>query len=297
MNDVTFKAGVKPHLLRSRSDVESARRRGEVTVAATATVVNCPVLGFGQKRVAGFSAGKTIHYYDLGPVKVAPGNAVLPLVAITQRGRRASTTSPKETIAPGATDYPPLWGIVNGTWTASAHRRLLTSYAQVAQRAEGGRAEAREHDARRELPARSLTREPAEGARPFRAPSAAPSTTRPTGALMSRIRPVSSETATPEEAQALDAIRAAWGAVPELGRVIARSEPLTRALLAFDRELGRGRFTGAFAEQLDIAVANENRCPYCLAAHTAAGRALGLDNRTLADARVGRGSDPNRPPR
>ena len=41
------------------------------------------MLGFGQKRVAGYSAGKTIHYYDLGPVKVAPGNEVLPLAALT----------------------------------------------------------------------------------------------------------------------------------------------------------------------------------------------------------------------
>ena len=108
---------------------------------------------------------------------------------------------------------------------------------------------------------------------------------------MSRIAPVLDATATPEESEALAAIRSAWGAVPELGRVIARSNPLTRALLAFDRELGRGRFTGAFAEQIDIAVANENRCPYCLAAHTAAGRALGLDDRALADAQTGHAAD------
>jgi AhpD family alkylhydroperoxidase len=109
---------------------------------------------------------------------------------------------------------------------------------------------------------------------------------------MSPIAPVVDAAATPEEMEALEAIRSAWGAVPELGRVIARSNPLTRALLAFDRELGRGRFTGAFAEQIDIAVANENRCPYCLAAHTAAGRALGLDDQALADARAGRAVDP-----
>jgi hypothetical protein len=137
LNTVTFKPGVKPHLLRSRSDVEAARARGEVTIAATRTVVNCPVLGFGQKRVAGFSAGKTIHYYDLGPVKVAPGNAVLPLVAITN-GVAGQHNITEETIAPGATDYPPLWAIVKGTWTTSAHTRLLTSYAQVTQAEKSG---------------------------------------------------------------------------------------------------------------------------------------------------------------
>jgi hypothetical protein len=43
--------------LRSAADVKAAERAGDVTVTKTATVVNCPVLGFGQKRIAGFSNG------------------------------------------------------------------------------------------------------------------------------------------------------------------------------------------------------------------------------------------------
>jgi hypothetical protein len=108
-----------------------------VTVAATSTIVNCPVLGFGQKRVAGFSADMTIHYYDLGPVKVAPGNAVLPLLAVTD-GVAGQHDITEDTIAPGATDYPPLWSIVKATWTGSAHKRLLTSYTQVKQAVKTG---------------------------------------------------------------------------------------------------------------------------------------------------------------
>jgi hypothetical protein len=134
LNKVTFKAGVKARLLRSRSDVLAAVRSGSATVSATSTVVNCPVLGFGQKRIAGFSAGKTIHYYDLGPVKVAPGNAVLPLVAVTN-GVGGQHNISEETIAPGATNYPPLWNIVKATWAPSAKKVLLTSFAQV-QKAE-----------------------------------------------------------------------------------------------------------------------------------------------------------------
>jgi hypothetical protein len=140
VSKVTFKPGVSPRLLRSRADVEAAKSRGEVTVVSTSTVVNCPVLGFGQRRVAGFSAGKTIHYYDLGPVKVAAGNDVLPLVAVTN-GVAGQHNITEETIAPGATDYPPLWGIVKATWTGSAHKRLLTSYAQVTQAEKAGELE------------------------------------------------------------------------------------------------------------------------------------------------------------
>ena len=130
INKVTFKSGVTPYLLKSKADVDAAVSKGDVTVEATTTVVNCPVLGFGQKRVAGFSAGKVIHYYDLGPVKAASGNAVTPLYAPTN-GVPGQHNITLETVLPGQTDYPPLWGIIMVTWKAGAHKTLLTSAAQV----------------------------------------------------------------------------------------------------------------------------------------------------------------------
>ncbi len=92
---VTFKDGMTAHLLRSKADVDAAVKAGEVTVAQTTTVVNCPVLGFGQKKIAGFSGGHAIHYYDLGPVKVKPGNVVVPLYTVTNGVGPSSTTSPR----------------------------------------------------------------------------------------------------------------------------------------------------------------------------------------------------------
>jgi hypothetical protein len=41
---VTWKNGVAPRLLRSKSAVQAALRSGQVTVAAAPVVVNCPVL-------------------------------------------------------------------------------------------------------------------------------------------------------------------------------------------------------------------------------------------------------------
>jgi hypothetical protein len=116
--------------LRSKADVDAALSKGEVEVEATNTVVNCPVLGFGQRRIAGFSAGKVIHYYDLGPVKVATGNAVTPLYAPTN-GTAGQHNITLETVRPGQTDYPPLWGIIMVTWKTGAHKTLLTSAAEV----------------------------------------------------------------------------------------------------------------------------------------------------------------------
>jgi hypothetical protein len=127
VNEVTWAAGRTPRLLTSADAVKKAAAAGEVSIEQTATVVNCPVLGFGQKRIAGFSAGHVVHYYDLGPVTVAPGNAVVPLYAVTNgvAGQRNVTG---DTIAPGQTAYPPLWAISKVTWNpgAAKHRPAPT---------------------------------------------------------------------------------------------------------------------------------------------------------------------------
>jgi len=95
------------------------------------------VLGFGQKRVAGFSGGHVIHYYDLGPVKVAPGNDVVPLYAVTN-GVPGQHNVTGDTIAPGQTAYPPLWAITKVTWKAGIAPRLLKSYAAIKKAARAG---------------------------------------------------------------------------------------------------------------------------------------------------------------
>jgi hypothetical protein len=132
---VTWADGVTPRVLRSASEVRSASASGELTIARTSMVVNCPVLGFGQVRHPGFSRGKTIHYYDLGPVKVKPGNEVLPLWTVTNGVKGQLNIAD---VTPGQTAYPPLWAIIKVTWKPGAAKRLLTSLAAV-KRAQAAR--------------------------------------------------------------------------------------------------------------------------------------------------------------
>ena len=138
INMVTFKAGMTPHLLKSKADVDAAVKAGEVTVKSTTTVVNCPVLGFGQKKVAGYSNGQVIHYLDLGPVKVAPGNVVAPLYTVTNPIGPQQHNIAQETIAPGQTKYPALWGIIKVTFKTGVKPHLLTSYAQLTTARKAG---------------------------------------------------------------------------------------------------------------------------------------------------------------
>lgn len=98
-------------------------------------------------------------------------------------------------------------------------------------------------------------------------------------------------TANADQLQARAVIKETWGQVPNLGGVLALSLPLTRAVVAFDSALHQGSFSGKVAEQLAIAVSQENRCAYCLAAHSAAARVAGVSIDDTADARSGRASD------
>jgi hypothetical protein len=138
INAVTFKTGTTPHILKSKADVNAAVKAGEVTVKSATTVVNCPVLGFGQKKVAGYSNGHLIHYLDLGPVKVAPGNAVAPLYTVTNPVGAQQHNIAQENIAPGQTKYPALWGIIKVTFKAGVKPHLITSYAQITKAQSAG---------------------------------------------------------------------------------------------------------------------------------------------------------------
>jgi hypothetical protein len=140
VTNVTFKSGVTPRLLTSAAAVKQAEQAGDVTLQRTAAVVNCPVLGFGQKRVAGFSNGHTIHYYDDGPVKVGAGNATAPLYA-PMNGVAGQHNIALETIAPGQTKYPALWTIIAVVWRPGATKTLLTSASQVKAAAARGEVE------------------------------------------------------------------------------------------------------------------------------------------------------------
>lgn len=135
VNTVMWAAGATPRVLRSASAVRTARSQGDVTVTSTARVVNAPLLGFGQTRHAGFAKSRTIHYYELGLVKVAPGNEILPIWTFTNgvRGQRNIAD-----VVPGTTAYPPLWRVIEVTWTAGGDRRLVRSFEALEQARKAG---------------------------------------------------------------------------------------------------------------------------------------------------------------
>lgn len=135
VNVVTWAADAPTRVLRSASAVKTARSRGQLTIRSTTRVVNAPLLGFRQVRHAGFAKGRTIHYYELGVLKVAPGNEILPIWTFTNGVRGQSNIAD---VVPGTTAYPPLWAVIEVTWKAGAQRRLVRSFEALQQARKAG---------------------------------------------------------------------------------------------------------------------------------------------------------------
>jgi uncharacterized peroxidase-related enzyme len=96
----------------------------------------------------------------------------------------------------------------------------------------------------------------------------------------------------PGEAKAtLDAVNAQLKMVPNLFRLAANSPAALSALVGMEGALGKGVLRARVREQIAIAVAQENGCDYCLSAHTAIGKMIGVSESQLADARAGKSDD------
>jgi uncharacterized peroxidase-related enzyme len=94
-----------------------------------------------------------------------------------------------------------------------------------------------------------------------------------------------------EAKQTLDAVNAQLKMVPNLFRLAANSPAALNALVGMEGALAKGALRARVREQIAIAVAQEDGCDYCLSAHTAIGKMIGVPEPQLADARQGKSDD------
>jgi uncharacterized peroxidase-related enzyme len=109
---------------------------------------------------------------------------------------------------------------------------------------------------------------------------------------MSHVSLRNDKTAPAASAELLRQIERAMGAQPAMFQAVANSPAALKSMWGSFGALGGGQLPASLTEQLAVAIANRNRCGYCLAAHTALGRGAGLDLNTLAEAQRGRSRDP-----
>lgn len=109
---------------------------------------------------------------------------------------------------------------------------------------------------------------------------------------MSRIQLVTPSEASGEQKEILSQIHKAFGATPNMFRAIANSTPALKMMWSGFGALGAGKIGSKLGEQIAVAVADANRCEYCLAAHTVLGKGAGVSAEAMAQAQAGRSTDP-----
>ena len=109
---------------------------------------------------------------------------------------------------------------------------------------------------------------------------------------MPRIRPIDPASATGKSRDLRAAVQKKLGMTPNMMRAMASSPAVLQAYLDFSGALAGGALSAKAREQLAITVADANRCDYCLAAHHAIGKGVGLSPRDLEAARSARADDP-----
>ncbi len=100
------------------------------------------------------------------------------------------------------------------------------------------------------------------------------------------------KTATGRTKAAIEATQKAFGLVPNIARIMANSPAVVQGWLNLNAALYEASISAQLRELIAVTVAEANRCEYCLSAHTAIGKMVGLDDNALQAARQPKSSDP-----
>lgn len=109
---------------------------------------------------------------------------------------------------------------------------------------------------------------------------------------MNRVPLIDRTATTPDRKALLDPIHSAFGTTPNMFRAVANSPAALQSMWGAFGALGGGVLGAKLGEQIAVAVADQNACSYCLAAHTVLGAAAGVSTHELQQAQAGRSDDP-----
>jgi uncharacterized peroxidase-related enzyme len=96
--------------------------------------------------------------------------------------------------------------------------------------------------------------------------------------MTTRIEPVVSDRASPEQREALASLKKAFGKVPALYATFAHSPGVLTALLQLQGAIGKGSLKARERHLIDLHVSQLNGCGYCLSAHATLARMDGIED-------------------
>ena len=106
---------------------------------------------------------------------------------------------------------------------------------------------------------------------------------------MTRIKPV--QHPSQRSQQLLEGVQAKLGMTPNMMSTMAHSAATLDGYLKLSDALSRGELNGQTREQIALAVGQANSCQYCLSAHTAIGKMVGLSSDQIQEARRANSKD------
>lgn len=109
---------------------------------------------------------------------------------------------------------------------------------------------------------------------------------------MARIKMIDPSQATGKSKELLDTVQKTLKSVPNLAKAMANSPAALKAWTEFSSALGKGSLSPKLEQEIAVAVAQKNGCEYCLSAHTAIGKLVGLTDQQILDSRLGQGISP-----
>lgn len=109
---------------------------------------------------------------------------------------------------------------------------------------------------------------------------------------MSRLNPIAPEDATGRAGELLGLVKQKLGLVPNMARAMANAPSVLEGYLLLGGALSKGALPPKVREQIALAVGEANGCEYCVSAHSAIGRSLGLTAEQIRDSRLGFAVDP-----
>lgn len=109
--------------------------------------------------------------------------------------------------------------------------------------------------------------------------------------MTSRLPTINPESASGQAKELLDAVKSKLGMVPNIAKALANSPAALNGYLSMSGALSHGTFSPQLREQIALLVAQANGCDYCLAAHTAVGKMVGLNAAQILDSRRGTAVD------
>jgi uncharacterized peroxidase-related enzyme len=108
---------------------------------------------------------------------------------------------------------------------------------------------------------------------------------------MTRIPAIEAANASPKSQELLAAVKAKIGMTPNLMKTMAHSSAVLEGYLGFSGALGGGTLSAQLREQIALAVGQANSCEYCLSAHTAIGKMVGLNPEEIVASRRATSAD------